>query len=205
MDENPNTRATDKANSTREDTSVNKVTINNQSAIITQTPKYQYYQDESWMKIQILEPNLTPETLTVPIAPTSLTVTAIKNGTSYTKEEKVLIKLKKVEGREWRALLDNKKKKNQQKQAVERDTSEAAGETLSNKKDATAPTKNNKQRAERSAVLLFITRPTPTPVPPVMYARDVSGGHFVSPAMISAAAAADVHGIDDEIPPNPEH
>ncbi|KAL3804668.1 hypothetical protein HJC23_008483 [Cyclotella cryptica] len=141
-----------------------KAVANNQSAIITQTPKYQYYQDESWMKIQILEANLTPETLTVSITPTSLTVTAIKNGTSYTvicgdlyeavipgrcktiyKGEKVLIKLKKVEGGEWHALLDDKKKKNQKKQAVETEASEAAVETLQNKEVAPPQTKNNKQ------------------------------------------------------------
>jgi suppressor of G2 allele of SKP1 len=96
----------------------------------TQAPKYQYYQDSLWMKIQILESNLTASTCSVSITPTSLSVTVQKDGNSYNiihgdlyenvqvdrcktlyKEEKVLIKLKKVEEGEWHSLLDGKKKK----------------------------------------------------------------------------------------------
>jgi suppressor of G2 allele of SKP1 len=104
-----------------------------------QTPKYQYYQDATWMKIQILESNLTAETCSVSIAADSLTVSVKKNGSTFTvihgdlseavvpekcrtlyKEEKVLIKLKKVEEGEWHSLLDDKKKKTAPKPAADK-------------------------------------------------------------------------------------
>lgn len=136
------------------------------STLATQTPKYQYYQDESWMKIQILEANLTPQTLTVSVTSTALTVTAIKNGTSYTvicgdlyepvlpercrtiyKEEKVLIKLKKAESGEWHALLDDKKKKKKdKKKADETEAQQAVEDTMQTQEQASPPPQpNNKQ------------------------------------------------------------
>jgi suppressor of G2 allele of SKP1 len=99
-------------------------------------PKYQYYQDENFMKIQVLEPNITPENLTVVFTPDELTVKIKKQDagmggilTEYTvihgdlyeevvvdkckaiiKAEKVLIKLKKKDGKiEWHKLLDESK------------------------------------------------------------------------------------------------
>ena len=96
----------------------------------TQAPKYQYYQDSVWMKIQIIESKLSAETCFVSITEDSLSVSVLKNGTTYTvihgdlydkilvdrcrtlyKEDKVLIKLKKAEESEWHSLLDDKKKK----------------------------------------------------------------------------------------------
>ena len=93
----------------------------------TQPPKYQYYQDSSWMKIQILEPNLSAETCLVSITPESLSVSVVKNGVTHTiihgdlpesvvvdrcrtlyKDEKVIIKLKKVNDGEWSSLIDKK-------------------------------------------------------------------------------------------------
>jgi suppressor of G2 allele of SKP1 len=160
----PSSSRTSSAIPASKSTTVNSVTSHH-STLATQTPKYQYYQDESWMKIQILEANLTPETLTVSVTPTCLTVTAIKNGTSYTvicgdlyepvipercrtiyKEEKVLIKLKKVENGEWHALLDDKKKKKtvNKKNPLETDAHEAVQETMQTKEEA-PPQPNNKR------------------------------------------------------------
>lgn len=93
----------------------------------TQTPKYQYYQDSSWMKIQILEPNLSVKTCSVSITPESLSVSVVKDGVTHTiihgdlpenvvvgrcrtlyKDEKVIIKLKKANDGEWSSLIDKK-------------------------------------------------------------------------------------------------
>ena len=113
-------------------------------------PKYQYYQDDSYMKVQILEPNVTRENLTVIYTPDELTV-KIKKGTGgsastgcgmveYTvihgdlyeevdvdgcrvviKAEKVLIKLKKMERKlEWNKLLDESKMGDRKRGRVER-------------------------------------------------------------------------------------
>ncbi|KAL7431577.1 hypothetical protein ACHAXH_005188 [Discostella pseudostelligera] len=104
--------------------------------VMSGMPKYQYYQDENFMKIQVLEPNITPENLTVVFTPDELTVKIKKQDagmggilTEYTvihgdlyeevvvdkckaiiKAEKVLIKLKKKDGKiEWHKLLDESK------------------------------------------------------------------------------------------------
>lgn len=104
--------------------------------VMSGMPKYQYYQDENFMKIQVLEPNVTPENLTVVFTPDELTVKIKKQDagmggilTEYTvihgdlyeevtvekckaiiKAEKVLIKLKKKDGKiEWHKLLDESK------------------------------------------------------------------------------------------------
>ena len=104
--------------------------VSRPNASASSAPKYQYYQDSVWMKIQILEPKLSAETCSVSITEESLTVNVIKNGTTYTvihgdlcekvlvdrcrtlyKDDKVTLKLKKVEEGEWHSLLDDKKKK----------------------------------------------------------------------------------------------
>jgi hypothetical protein len=96
-------------------------------------PKYQYYQDDSYMKVQILESNVTRENLTVVYTPDELTVKIRKGESSGTvveytvihgdlyeevdvdgcrvvvKAEKVLIKLKKKERKiEWNKLLEGR-------------------------------------------------------------------------------------------------
>ncbi|EED90608.1 predicted protein, partial [Thalassiosira pseudonana CCMP1335] len=95
----------------------------------TTTPKYQYYQDDNYMKIQILEANVEPSNLSVQITPDELSVKLTKNNVTYSliygdlyeevivnkcrtiiKDEKVLIKLKKkTEKVEWHKLLDDSK------------------------------------------------------------------------------------------------
>ncbi|KAL7537858.1 hypothetical protein ACHAXR_010455 [Thalassiosira sp. AJA248-18] len=104
--------------------------------VMSGMPKYQYYQDDTWMKIQILEPNVSSENLTTVFTPDELTVKIKKRSgeagglmEEYTviygdlyeevipdkcraiiKGEKVLIKLKKKEGKlEWNKLLDESK------------------------------------------------------------------------------------------------
>jgi len=96
-------------------------------------PKYQYYQDDNFMKVQILEPNVTAENLTVDFTRDTLSVKIKKQEDSglveYTvikgdlyeevipdkcraiiKSEKVLIKLKKTDTKmDWHALLDESK------------------------------------------------------------------------------------------------
>ena len=107
-------------------------------------PKYQYYQDDNFMKIQIIEPNVSPDNLSVTFTPDELTVSIKKLGTNgqltdYTviygdlyeevvvdkcksiiKAEKVLIKLKKKEKQEWRMLLDDSKSGERKKTRMEK-------------------------------------------------------------------------------------
>ena len=87
-------------------------------------PRYQYYQSDKFMTVSILEANVLPENLNVNIEPEQLTVILNKQGTDLTviagtlyeevnvelskvqiKDEKVLIKLRKVEAFEWHDLL----------------------------------------------------------------------------------------------------
>lgn len=87
-------------------------------------PKYQYYQSDSIMTISILESNLKPEHLKVEFSLDKLSVVIEKQGVQFTvicgtlfdavdvqkckivhKDEKVLIKLKKVEKHEWHNLF----------------------------------------------------------------------------------------------------
>ena len=129
-----------------------------------QTPKYQYYQDDSWMKIQIMEPNLSSESCTVSIEPTSINVTVTKSRTTYTvihgdlyesvvvdrcrtifKDEKVLIKLKKVKSGDWYALLDDKNKK--KKAPVEE---EATASTASEEKTAESESIDESTNAKKT-------------------------------------------------------
>ncbi|KAL3809543.1 hypothetical protein ACHAXA_005530 [Cyclostephanos tholiformis] len=112
--------------------------------VMSGMPKYQYYQDDAYMKVQILEPNVTLENLTVVYTPDELTVKIRKMATTgrmveYTvihgdlyeeievddcrvvvKAEKVLIKLKKRERKvEWRKLLDESKAGDRKRDRVE--------------------------------------------------------------------------------------
>ena len=92
-----------------------------------QMPKYQYYQSNTVMTIAILEPNVTPEDLTVTFGPQKLTVQLRKGGVDFTviagtlyselvvdkckvvyKDEKVLIKLRKKDSFEWHELFGKK-------------------------------------------------------------------------------------------------
>lgn len=92
-------------------------------------PKYQYYQSDKFMTISILESNVQAENLDVQIEADSIVVQLRKCGEQFTviagmlsepidveqskvaiKDEKVLVKLRKVEAKEWYDLLDPKKK-----------------------------------------------------------------------------------------------
>ena len=100
-------------------------------------PKYQYYQSDTVMTISILEKNASPDQLTVDFQPDKLTVLFEKEGTSFTvisgnlfalvniekckvvyKDEKVLIKLRKVEQNEWDDLFGKAKKEPSQSNNV---------------------------------------------------------------------------------------
>lgn len=127
--------------------------------VMSAMPKYQYYQDDNWMKLQILEPNVSPENLNVTFTPDELIVKIKKQGppgerqgilTEYTviygdlfeevivekcksiiKDEKVLIKLKKKESKhEWTKLLDDSKSGDRKKSRIEKRGNDApAGST----------------------------------------------------------------------------
>lgn len=113
--------------------------------VMSGMPKYQYYQDDNYMKVQILEPNVTSENLDVTFTPDELMVKIKKQDkdgqwTEYTviygdlyeevvvekcksviKEEKVLIKLKKKESKlEWGKLLDDSKSGERKKGRIEK-------------------------------------------------------------------------------------
>lgn len=87
-------------------------------------PRYQYYQSEKFMTISILEPSVKPENLTVKMQVQRLSVTLRKEGVDFPvvsgrlyeeinvdnskiqyKDEKVLIKLRKIRAYEWPELL----------------------------------------------------------------------------------------------------
>jgi len=90
-----------------------------------QMPKYQYYQDEKWMKIAILEAGITEKDVHIHMGTKQLTVIIKKKGIEYTvianvlyteidvekskvlfKGEKILLKLKKQsEKYEWHELF----------------------------------------------------------------------------------------------------
>jgi tetratricopeptide (TPR) repeat protein len=92
------------------------------------TPKYQYYQNDKFVKVELLEPNVLPENLHVRFEEKHLTVKLTKNTVPYTviagnlydevdvegcktifKGDKVLIKLKKQNVNfEWQELLGKK-------------------------------------------------------------------------------------------------
>lgn len=117
-------------------------------------PKYQYYQSDSVLTIQIPEPNVKPENLRVDFGLDRLTVVLTKQGVDFTvicgtlfdaidvdkskvvyKDEKVLIKLRKQEKHEWHELFgagaDKKKGANESKGQTAKansGTSEGSGE-----------------------------------------------------------------------------
>ena len=87
-------------------------------------PKYQYYQNDTFMKIEILEHSVQQEDIRVDFSPRKLTVILTKHGIEFTvihgilydkvdvdrckyliKDEKVLIKLRKIEPHDWHELL----------------------------------------------------------------------------------------------------
>ena len=91
---------------------------------IPKVPKYQYYQSDKVMTVAILEPNVQPDDLNVTMEAKRLVVTLRKGGTDFTviagalydeinpqtskvqiKDEKVLIKLRKLNAYEWHELM----------------------------------------------------------------------------------------------------
>lgn len=113
-------------------------------------PKYQYYQSDSVLTIQIPEPNVKPENLRVDFGLDTLTVVLTKQGVDFTvicgtlfdaidvdkskvvyKDEKVLIKLRKQEKHEWHELFgagaDKKKGANDSKGQTAKATSSCEG------------------------------------------------------------------------------
>jgi suppressor of G2 allele of SKP1 len=90
-------------------------------------PKYQYYQSDTVMTIAIMESNVKEEDLQVDIQPQRLTVRLTKGGVDFTviagnlydkvdvskcklqiRDEKVLLKLRKVSAHEWHELFSKK-------------------------------------------------------------------------------------------------
>lgn len=114
--------------------------------VMSGMPKYQYYQDDTYMKVQILESNVVQQNLTVLYTPDELTVRIKKLDTpggvlvEYTvihgdlyeevdpvgcrviiKTDKVLIKLKKKESKnDWHKLLDESKAGDRKKGRIEK-------------------------------------------------------------------------------------
>jgi suppressor of G2 allele of SKP1 len=127
--------------------------------VMSGMPKYQYYQDDAYMKVQILEPNVERENLTVVYTPDELTVKIKKRESAgmveYTvihgdlyeevdvdgcrvvvKAEKVLIKLKKKERKiEWNKLLDESKAGDRKKGRVEKRTTKRGKDGDENDED----------------------------------------------------------------------
>ena len=114
-------------------------------------PKYQYYQSDSVLTIQIPEPNVKPENLRVDFGLDTLTVILTKQGVDFTvicgtlfdeidvdkskvvfKDEKVLIKLRKQEKHEWHELFgagaEKKKGANEGKTQTAKAGSEGNGD-----------------------------------------------------------------------------
>ena len=112
-------------------------------------PKYQYYQSDSVLTIQIPEPNVKPENLRVEFGLDTLTVILTKQGVDFTvicgtlfdaidvdkskvvyKDEKVLIKLRKQEKHEWHELFgagaDKKKGAGEGKEETKTDAEDTA-------------------------------------------------------------------------------
>jgi len=121
-------------------------------------PKYQYYQNDSFVTVAILEPNLTPELLTVKYGGDDhLTVKVIKGipnpiectvicGTLFDnvnvtkckvvfKSEKVFIKLSKARKINWHELLVRVKKKEVNENVDSSDRKSEVGKKSSGSKD----------------------------------------------------------------------
>jgi len=114
--------------------------------VMSGVPKYQYYQDDNFMKIQILEPNVQAENLTTEFTADEISVKIKKHDGSggalveyavihgdlfeevvpekcraIIKEEKILVKLKKKESKlEWSKLLDESKGGDRKKSRLEK-------------------------------------------------------------------------------------
>ena len=109
-------------------TNSSSTTINNKKIPVTSVPKYQYYQNDKFVTVSLLESNVKAENLDVQFEVSHLTVRLTKAGITHTvicgntytdvnvegckiniKDEKVLIKLKKENvGFEWPELLGKK-------------------------------------------------------------------------------------------------
>lgn len=112
-------------------------------------PKYQYYQSDSIMTISILERNVKPENLKVNFETDSLTVILEKHGISFTvicgtlfdtvdvskckvvyKDEKVLIKLYKIDHYEWHELFGKGESKSKTSDKIEKGDKETCEKPL---------------------------------------------------------------------------
>ena len=117
--------------------------------VMSGMPKYQYYQDDEFMKIQILEPNVRPQNLTAEFTADDISVKirkqeegkeveyAVVKGDLYEevvpercraiiKGDKVLIKLRKKEKLEWAKLLDESKGREKKNARMQKRAKEAA-------------------------------------------------------------------------------
>ena len=139
--------------------------------VMSGMPKYQYYQDDTYMKVQIIESNVVQENLTVLYTPDELTVRIKKLDTpggvlvEYTvihgdlyeevdpegcrviiKADKVLIKLKKKESKnDWHKLLDESKAGDRKKNRIEKRMKKSKEEedvVVSNTNDTVEELKN---------------------------------------------------------------
>mmetsp|Transcript_854 Transcript_854/g.1777 ORF Transcript_854/g.1777 Transcript_854/m.1777 type:complete len:429 (-) Transcript_854:1843-3129(-) len=138
---------------------------NYQEGSRNQTPKYQYYQSDKVMTIAILEVGVRQEDLTVEFESKHLLIMLRKNGINFTvvagtlyseidvekskvvfKEEKVLVKLRKVEHHEWHELIgkgdDNKPISRTKKKISSTQNSEDATKLL--KANTSIPKDENK-------------------------------------------------------------
>eukprot|EP00984_Skeletonema_dohrnii_P004403 scaffold1572_cov162-Skeletonema_dohrnii-CCMP3373.AAC.1 len=157
--------------------------------VMSGMPKYQYYQDDNWMKVQILEPNVSSDNLTVTFTQDELMVKIKKLDqggvlTEYTviygdlyeevvvekcraviKDEKVLIKLKKKEGKlEWVKLLDDSKSGERKKGRIEKrggvdTTTTTTAAKVDDKVTATTSATNNNKPTQIPTVASTKNRP----------------------------------------------
>ena len=120
-------------------------------------PKYQYYQNDKFMTVSILEPNVREDDLTVDIEPQELLVIMKKGGKEFTvicgplfrevdvtkskvviKDEKVLVKLKKLEIYDWPELIDTKPDKSKKSTIISNKKKKISTETPTSAETATA-------------------------------------------------------------------
>lgn len=143
--------------------------------VMSGMPKYQYYQDEKFMKIQILEPNVAADKLIVDFSADELTVKIKKSESTgeeeYTvifgdlyeevipeecrvirKAEKILIKLKKKEEKlEWNNLLDESKAGDRKKGRMEKRAKEN-GDDVAKDEDAAASNNDDNKSNDNEAI-----------------------------------------------------
>ncbi len=150
----------------------------NDRGVMSGMPKYQYYQDDNFMKISILEPNVSPSNLTVTITADDILIKLVKNNIEYTviygdlyeevivdkcktiiKDEKVLIKLKKKEKYDWNKLIDDSKGGDRKKGRVEKrfeaegkkvDDVDKGGPASSSEANSTEATSTNQTHSQPS-------------------------------------------------------